>query len=78
MADTAAEPLISNTREFPDDEQLEGEGEDVAIDESTLVSPGQFIWSLAVCAGVSGLLFGYEYVVASSQDYRVWSVRSRI
>jgi SP family myo-inositol transporter-like MFS transporter 13 len=31
-----------------------------AVDERALVSPGIFIWVLTFCAGVSGLLFGYE------------------
>jgi hypothetical protein len=59
-ADAAAEPLIS--------QQLEchrGENEvngHVEVDESTLSSPSFFIWALTLCAGVSGLLFGYEYV----------------
>jgi SP family myo-inositol transporter-like MFS transporter 13 len=65
MSDAAAEPLISNTGEFPDDGQHEDEEEDVEIDESALVSSGRFIWGLTVCAGVSGLLFGYEYVKIS-------------
>jgi SP family myo-inositol transporter-like MFS transporter 13 len=40
-----------------------GEEEEGEVDESRLTSPGAFIWTLTVCAGVSGLLFGYEYVV---------------
>jgi hypothetical protein len=32
------------------------------VDESKLLRPGVFIWCLTLCAGVSGLLFGYEYV----------------
>lgn len=32
------------------------------VDESTLGAPGLFIWALTFSAGVSGLLFGYEYV----------------
>ena len=33
---------------------------DTGVDESALVSPGLFIWGLTLCAGISGLLFGYE------------------
>lgn len=64
MADAAAEPLIQNDSDFPNDprEQYDDEDADVEIDESTLVSPGLFIWGLTICAGISGLLFGYEYV----------------
>jgi SP family myo-inositol transporter-like MFS transporter 13 len=64
MTDAAAQPLIASTREYPDDERHSDEAEGVEIDESALVSPGWFIWTLTVCAGVSGLLFGYEYVCA--------------
>jgi SP family myo-inositol transporter-like MFS transporter 13 len=62
MADTAAEPLISNDRRAPNDARDHHEHEEVEeeIDESALVSPGLFIWGLTICAGVSGLLFGYE------------------
>lgn len=64
MTDTAAEPLISNNRDLPDDARGHYDDEEVdqEIDESALVSPGLFIWGLTICAGVSGLLFGYEYV----------------
>jgi SP family myo-inositol transporter-like MFS transporter 13 len=74
MNDAAAEPLISNTRDDPNDTRDrydDGGEEDIAeevdgeVDESALVSPGAFIWALTVCAGVSGLLFGYEYVSLS-------------
>ncbi|KAF1970466.1 general substrate transporter [Bimuria novae-zelandiae CBS 107.79] len=69
MADTtAAEPLIA---EVPREEYLryadELDGEvDEEVDESKLVKPGRFIWGLTVCAGVSGLLFGYDTGVISS------------
>lgn len=63
MTDAAAEPLISSNREDPYDARYgENDAEDVEVDESALVSPGLFIWGLTICAGVSGLLFGYEYV----------------
>lgn len=62
MTETAAQPLIPSTREYPSDARYSNDDEDVEIDESALVSPGWFIWILTVCAGVSGLLFGYEYV----------------
>jgi hypothetical protein len=65
MTDVAAEPLISNNREYPDDARHSNEAQDVEVDESALVSPGLFIWGLTICAGVSGLLFGYEYVCTS-------------
>ena len=68
MSDAAAEPLISNDRGVPhdvrdryDEDDNESIGED-EVDECALLSPGLFIWCLTICAGVSGLLFGYEYV----------------
>ncbi|KAF9693592.1 hypothetical protein EKO04_008542 [Ascochyta lentis] len=67
MTDTAAEPLI-NDRDDRDerDARYSEEAEDVHVDESALVSPGVFIWTLTLCAGVSGLLFGYDTGVISS------------
>lgn len=63
MTDAAAEPLIASTREYPHEAQYtDNDAEDVEVDESALVSPGPFIWGLTICSGVSGLLFGYEYV----------------
>lgn len=63
MTDAAAQPLIPSTREYPNDERhSDDDAEGVEMDESALVSPGWFLWTLTVCAGVSGLLFGYEYV----------------
>lgn len=69
--DAAAEPLIpsSRARDLPpsdgrnryssDDAHATQRGDDEA-DETALLSPGVFIWILTMCAGVSGLLFGYE------------------
>ncbi len=63
----AAEPLIGN-HGVPRNEQ--GQEEDAGItevDESTLgSSPGWFIWTLTIVAGVSGVLFGYDTGVISS------------
>ena len=42
-----------------EDGEEEEEGE---VDESGMLRPGVFVWCLTLCAGVSGLLFGYEYV----------------
>ncbi|KAF2846318.1 MFS general substrate transporter [Plenodomus tracheiphilus IPT5] len=68
----AAEPLlVYHDREVPNNarEQYESEETDVDVDESdesSLISPGAFIWGLTICAGVSGLLFGYDTGVISS------------
>ncbi|KAI4628712.1 hypothetical protein J4E83_003265 [Alternaria metachromatica] len=72
MNDAAAEPLISTDRRVPNDARDRyDEADDASIredevDESALVSPGLFIWCLTICAGVSGLLFGYDTGVISS------------
>jgi hypothetical protein len=74
MTDAAAEPLISHNREYPDDERhSEDHAQDTGeeVDESALAAPGRFIWWLTICAGVSGLLFGYEYVFFSRIAYVV-------
>lgn len=66
MTNTAAEPLITshNTSDDADFDRdvtrHSEEAEDVDVDESHLVRPGAFIWALTLCAGISGLLFGYE------------------
>ncbi|XP_014557006.1 hypothetical protein COCVIDRAFT_37531 [Bipolaris victoriae FI3] len=78
MTDTAAEPLIPSSRhDFPpdtrnpyttdndDDTEIHDDHDD-EVDESALVSPSLFIWILTICAGVSGLLFGYDTGVISS------------
>ncbi|KAH3917219.1 hypothetical protein HBI56_120760 [Parastagonospora nodorum] len=62
MTDAAAEPLIRND---PNEEDGDAD-EDVEVDESALAAPGLFIWGLTMCAGVSGLLFGYDTGVISS------------
>ncbi|KAH9881449.1 hypothetical protein IAQ61_000174, partial [Plenodomus lingam] len=70
--DAAAERLITHSRDVPSsprDEYADEDGEEYAgidVDESSLVSPGAFIWGLTLCAGVSGLLFGYDTGVISS------------
>lgn len=81
MTDAAAQPLISETREYPHDARYsEDDAESVEVDESALLAPGLFIWGLTICAGVSGLLFGYEYVpcrVASLIPSRPFSMAYR-
>ncbi|KAF1839214.1 general substrate transporter [Decorospora gaudefroyi] len=70
MNDAAAEPLISNRRGFPNDARDHYDGDEEErrgqVDESAVLSPGLFIWSLTICAGISGLLFGYDTGVISS------------
>jgi SP family myo-inositol transporter-like MFS transporter 13 len=55
---TACDPLIQDAVEPSQSSQ--GSFEDAAVDESRLHSPTLFISCLTICAGVSGLLFGYE------------------
>lgn len=73
-SDTAAQPLIHSeaadhdhdhdTRYSAEDGHARGvDGAvDGEMDEAGLTSPTLFIWTLTLCAGISGLLFGYEYV----------------
>ena len=84
MNDAAAEPLIPSTRhDFPTDapHRYSSDGHDDTevrqdeVDESALVSPGLFIWILTICAGVSGLLFGYEYVFCTGSSKHPKSMR---
>ena len=49
-------------REVDGDGDGEEEQEEEVLDETRLSSPGAFVWCLTLCAGVSGLLFGFEYV----------------
>lgn len=90
MTDTAAEPLIPSNahHDFPPDPRNpytsdndddtetydDDDDNDDEVDESALVSPGLFIWILTICAGVSGLLFGYEYVFFSSSSHESLSL----
>ncbi|KAF1955508.1 general substrate transporter, partial [Byssothecium circinans] len=72
----AAEPLIAPTdaREFSHHDRTydrrsssdDDDDEETEVDESALLAPGRFIWILTFCAGVSGLLFGYDTGVISS------------
>lgn len=39
------------------EEESDGDGEG---DESGMTTPSAFVWCLTLCAGLSGLLFGYE------------------
>ena len=52
-----------------DSEEEEDTGGEV--DESKMLRPGVFVWCLTLCAGVSGLLFGYEYVC----PFSTWHLR---
>lgn len=58
------QPLINDGDGDHHEHERQQEGQDV--DESVIESPGFFIWALTFSAGVSGLLFGYEYVPLSS------------
>jgi SP family myo-inositol transporter-like MFS transporter 13 len=63
--DGATEPLIGRDSggesvEDESDHERPGQHHD---EEEDLVTFGWFIWILTFSAGVSGLLFGYEYVL---------------
>lgn len=60
-ADGAHEPLIRPISPRPeDDDDLDTQQRDRQEEERGFEVPGVFIWILTFCAGVSGLLFGYE------------------
>ncbi|KAJ6202134.1 hypothetical protein J3E72DRAFT_234489 [Bipolaris maydis] len=85
MTDTAAEPLIPSNahHDFPPDPRNpytsdndddtetydDDDDNDDEVDESALVSPGLFIWILTICAGVSGLLFGYDLITSCTSFF---------
>ncbi|KAH7401555.1 general substrate transporter [Pyrenochaeta sp. MPI-SDFR-AT-0127] len=70
MTDAAAEPLISNDCNFRHDAHDSDHGEvEEEVDESVLGSPGLFIYGLTVCAGVSGLLFGYDLITSCTSFF---------
>jgi hypothetical protein len=56
--DDAAEPLIAPER-TSSEHDIEEENDIGALK----VAPGLFVWTLTLTAALSGLLFGYEYVV---------------
>ena len=59
--------------EVDGEEDTEGE-----VDESGMLRPGVFVWCLTLCAGVSGLLFGYEYVYSLIfMECTSWAKNSR-
>ena len=58
--DDAAEPLIAPERPSSDHD-IGGEIDIGAVK----VAPGLFVWTLTLTAALSGLLFGYEYVLSS-------------
>lgn len=67
---TADEPLLAN----------DGDTSGDASHESPDVSPeglgGLFIWALTFAAGISGLLFGYEYGITPSDEINATSTYS--
>jgi SP family myo-inositol transporter-like MFS transporter 13 len=58
-ADGAHEPLIRPTSPRAEEDERDTE-RDRQEEERSFEVPGAFIWVLTFCAGVSGLLFGYE------------------
>ncbi|KAF2085994.1 general substrate transporter [Saccharata proteae CBS 121410] len=64
--DAANEPLIADGASETGSDGVQQEQEHSQVDESALETPSTFIWALTFCAGVSGLLFGYDTGVISS------------
>lgn len=77
--DAVSAPLIANDANVashhnqddwrPSDAESTLETEDYS-EEQALERPNLFIWGLTFSAGLSGLLFGYEYVGLSSRHLR--------
>ena len=55
---TADAPLMRHEEDEGYDNQ-----ETAALHRDNLTSPSAFVWALTLTAGISGLLFGYEYSV---------------
>jgi hypothetical protein len=53
-------PRSAEDEEDEDDDSKDGT--EAAQAATTATAPGFFVWRLTMSAGVSGLLFGYEYV----------------
>ncbi|KAI4129329.1 MAG: hypothetical protein LQ338_002274 [Usnochroma carphineum] len=59
--DSTAEVALMQEPESPRD-SLEGLSGRFASEEPQSASPSTFIWALSFAAGISGILFGYEYI----------------
>lgn len=55
---------FTRSRDSVDDLDLLEEGDIVKEDRHNVEAPGAFLWALTMSAGVSGLLFGYEFVIS--------------
>lgn len=68
--DAAGQPLMQGDEGLQHPQEFEhdiDEGDDSEVlEESALKTPTPFIWALTLAAGVSGLLFGYEYALLCS------------
>ncbi len=68
--DAAGQPLMQgdespqHAQEFGHD--IDERDDSEVLEESALQTPTPFIWALTLAAGVSGLLFGYEYALPYS------------
>ena len=58
-------PLI---QEDASDGGSQYEDDSIKLHESEVISPSLFIWALTFTAGISGILFGYEYVLFMSSS----------
>lgn len=55
-------PLLAETDAYPDNDPEAAPSDDGQSMSDSQYSGGWFIWSLTFSAGLSGLLFGYEWV----------------
>lgn len=89
---TLGQPLINAPHDRPSEDD-EGAAawsdseQDLDVLEASIEKPGLFVWALTIAAGVSGLLFGYEYVppaassnlfILTAQQHRGYILYTRL
>ena len=70
-------PLLASDQVIPHHESDPEHNDLEVTDLGHTYSGGRFIWALTCSAGISGLLFGYEYVHASSSIRRLYERERR-
>ena len=74
--DAANAPLIGGEEIVDSPNQLSSSHATVPWSrESQLTTLSPFIWALTISAGISGLLFGYEFETAPSQSLNITDLR---
>lgn len=65
-------PLLASDHAIPHHEGDHDHNDLEVTDPGHTYSGGRFIWALTCSAGISGLLFGYEYVIENSSIRRFY------